>query len=958
MKLLNYLFQLITDLFNMKILTILITLITIGNLNAQYTWNTVRIGGGGAVPGMIAHPKVKDLFYCRTDVGNCYRWDGTGQKWVGLLNSVKNSESWLSSAADIAIDPSDISGKTLYITVGKYDWAGNGGVWKSGDGGTSWSRLNLNITVGSNQDQLVGQRLAVSPLNSSIIILTTKSDGTYRSINGGLNWTNVTATNGTFVLFDPVSSNIVYIGHSGGVIKSIDGGANFSPMAGAPSLCRRASIHNSGIMYVTTETGVSKWNGSSWSAITPGGTNNVVFGAVCVNPQNANQVLVSKHAWKDHLDMYRSSDGGTKWTLINNQRDVTECPWEPEWHFAASTFELCWDPFNQNHIWFTDWYSTWETNDPWASNVIWKARAVGHEEIVTTGMLACPPNGDIVLLSGVADVGGFDHTSLIAPPSQNIWKSGLPSGMASTGVAFQETNTKFIARVGRIGWDGSGTGGYSTNGGLSYNVFESIPGDGGRIAISATNNTMVWATQGGNTYYSTNNGTNWNASAGLPSLIGGSNIFTYIQPLAADKVNGNKFYAYNNGKFYRSSDGGITFSVVNSSLPKLDNNDFVNLVTVPGEEGVIYLGLNESGLYRSSNGGTNFTKLTLPTTASLIAVGKSGTSNNATVFIYGTVNGLDGVFRSEDNGLTWTEISTAEYQMGDEPNSMAADRNIFGRIFIGTNGNGIYYGEPQTPIVTPPVTTTFSGYYKLTAKHSGKSLDVNQSSTADGGIVQQWTDNGGDAQKWLIEDAGGGYYSLKARCSGKALDVTGGPTATGNGVKVQQWTYGGGDNQKWKIDSVGGGYYKLTAKHSGKCLDISGGSGATGDGVKANQWDYWGGDNQKWALTYISATGARESSANGKKVENIEPALTNFNVYPNPSNGIANISYTATHTEQIAIHLYDTQGRLVKTIFNGAALKGVEQNYPVDGSSLREGLYIIKLKTSSETINKKVIFNK
>ncbi len=116
-------------------------------------------------------------------------------------------------------------------------------------------------------------------------------------------------------------------------------------------------------------------------------------------------------------------------------------------------------------------------------------------------------------------------------------------------------------------------------------------------------------------------------------------------------------------------------------------------------------------------------------------------------------------------------------------------------------------------------------------------------------------------------------------------------------------------------------------------------------------------DDMSFTLT-TTATGAREASANGKKSENTEPALNRFNVYPNPSSGIANISYTAMHNEQIAIHLYDTQGRLVKTIFTGTALKGVEQNYTIDGSSLREGLYIIKLKTSSETINKKVIFNR
>ncbi len=254
--------------------------------------------------------------------------------------------------------------------------------------------------------------------------------------------------------------------------------------------------------------------------------------------------------------------------------------------------------------------------------------------------------------------------------------------------------------------------------------------------------------------------------------------------------------------------------------------------------------------------------------------------------------------------------------------------------------------------------TTFSGYYKLTAKHSGKVLDVDQSSTADGATVKQYTSNGTDAQKWLLEDVGGGYYSLKARCSGKALDVNGGPTATGNGVKVQQWTYGGGDNQKWKIDSVGGGYYKLTAKHSGKCLDISGGVGATGDGALANQWDYLGADNQKWALTYISATGAREASATGKKVENTEPALSNFNVYPNPASSTIHLSYIAVNDEDIAVHLYDTQGILIKTVFNGRVLKGTTNNYTVNGETLKEGMYIVKLNTPSSTINKKVILTR
>ncbi len=680
----------------MKNFTILLCtlLVFMGSfVSAQYDWNTVRIGGGGSVPGIIAHPQVENLYYARTDVGNCYRWDATNEKWVGLLNSVKNSEWWRGAAADIAIDPSDVSGNTVYITVGKFDWAGNGGVWKSNDRGATWTRLNINIAVGANQDQTAGQRLAASPSNSNVIILTTKANGTQRSTNGGTSWAQVNTTNGRFVVFDPINTNIVYLGHATGILRSTDGGATFSAMSGAPSAVRRASMHSSGVMYVTTQNSVNKWNGSTWTAITPGGS--TVYGAIAVNPQNVNQVIVSKHAWSHNLDMYRSSNGGTNWTLMNNTRDVTEAPWSPGHHFTAATFEVLWDPFNQNRVWFSDWYNTWETYNPWASTVVWKARAEGHEEMVTVGALTCPPSGNNLLLSGVADIGGFDHTSLTTPPSKTIWGAGVGSGNLSTGVAFQETNPNFIARVGRHDWGGPGFMAYSTNGGTSYTNVSSVPGTGGRIAISANSTTMVWATQNGGVFYSTNNGSSWSATSGLPSpIIGGSNVFTYIQPLAADKVNGNTFYVYNSGNFYRSTNGS-SFTTVNSSLPSLDNRAYVNVVTVPGQAGTIYLGLLGSGLRRSTDGGTTWSTINGVSTARLVTVGK-GSGSNPAVYVFGTVNSVEGIFRSDDNGTTWTKISTNDYEMGMEPNIMAADRNVFGRVFIGTNGNGIFVGVPNS----------------------------------------------------------------------------------------------------------------------------------------------------------------------------------------------------------------------------------------------------------------------
>ena len=141
--------------------------------------------------------------------------------------------------------------------------------------------------------------------------------------------------------------------------------------------------------------------------------------------------------------------------------------------------------------------------------------------------------------------------------------------------------------------------------------------------------------------------------------------------------------------------------------------------------------------------------------------------------------------------------------------------------------------------------------YKITAKHSGKVLDVEGGYTHDGANVQQWTDNGNPQQQWKVIDVGGGYYKLIAMHSGKALDVEGGYTH--DGANVQQWTDNGSSHQKWKIESTGDGYYKLIAECSQKALDVSG--GFTDDGSNVQQWTDNGNEQQKWKFTLVSETG-------------------------------------------------------------------------------------------------------
>jgi peptidoglycan/xylan/chitin deacetylase (PgdA/CDA1 family) len=140
-----------------------------------------------------------------------------------------------------------------------------------------------------------------------------------------------------------------------------------------------------------------------------------------------------------------------------------------------------------------------------------------------------------------------------------------------------------------------------------------------------------------------------------------------------------------------------------------------------------------------------------------------------------------------------------------------------------------------------------SAFYNVINRNSGKCLDNSDWSTAWGTRLQQWgCGNQQSNQEWRFNPTDSGYYEVLSRFSGLALDVTGGPGATGTGVKVQLWGLWGGANQQWLTVSLGGNDYKLIARHSGKCLDVPGASIA--NGVQLQQWDCNGTGAQAFTL--------------------------------------------------------------------------------------------------------------
>ena len=68
--------------------------------------------------------------------------------------------------------------------------------------------------------------------------------------------------------------------------------------------------------------------------------------------------------------------------------------------------------------------------------------------------------------------------------------------------------------------------------------------------------------------------------------------------------------------------------------------------------------------------------------------------NYSTIFIYGKVYGVLGVWRSEDAGFTWTQISDPHPNGSlDSAVCINGDMNHFGRVYIGFGGSGFAYGK-------------------------------------------------------------------------------------------------------------------------------------------------------------------------------------------------------------------------------------------------------------------------
>ena len=92
---------------------------------------------------------------------------------------------------------------------------------------------------------------------------------------------------------------------------------------------------------------------------------------------------------------------------------------------------------------------------------------------------------------------------------------------------------------------------------------------------------------------------------------------------------------------------------------------------------------------------------------------------------------------------------------------------------------------------------------------------------------------------------------------------------------------------------------------------------------------------------------------------NKEPLKENrFTVYPNPFQGQTTIEFALVESSKVSLQIYNQQGALVKTIYQGNINAGALRKFTFNANNLASGVYFCRLVADKKTLQQKIVLLK
>lgn len=626
----------------------------------------------------------------------------------------------------LAVDQSDTSGDTVYLA------AAQGGVWKTTNGGDSWTPLT------DKQASLSMGALALAPSDPNVIYAGTGEPnsgldtyygaGILKSTDGGATWTRQGADEFTGVgissiVVHPTNPDLVYaassarVGRAGpqtpetGIYRSTDGGTTWANLLGCEGCSASdlvispndpqtlyAAFDGRGI-YKTTDGGVANWTQVDEGLPYDG------FGRIELDigaNDGQDYIYAGFHVMMGQYDgamLFRSTNGGASWV-----------------HFTTPYPNYCTQQC---------WYDNVIGVDPNDAEVLYVGGSAAYN------FQASPPTIRQVFIKnfdggttstwydlssqadGAADKSLHPDAHAIAfGPDGSVWvgTDGGVSRSTDDGATWEHRNTNLstLQFTGIAVHPTDSTivfGGMQDNNkaiyGGSGTTWEARDAGGGGFAIIDPHDPTIFYGSRFRISFQRNNqsGDNPNApnfSADWPVKTNGINPQDrnlFYAPFAADPSTAGVLY-YGTHRLYRTIDRGDNWIAISGDLTAGGSRAAISAIAVaPSASGTVYVGSSDSKLHVASDTGTgnNFVDVTQaplpgrhvtdlavdPTDDQVAYVTFSGFNTH-------TPGSPGHVFKTSDRGGSWSDVSG---NLPDIPvSAIALDGDT---IYVGTD-TGVY----------------------------------------------------------------------------------------------------------------------------------------------------------------------------------------------------------------------------------------------------------------------------
>lgn len=435
-----------------------------------------------------------------------------------------------------ALGISHQNGNVVYACVTNNSGNDTKGIFKTTDGGTTWTTCTINGNANFHSNQgWYDNVLSVSPVDDNVVLAGGVT--MVRTQNGNTFSTVDTRHADQHAIVWNANGTDVFVGNDGGVYRSSNSGLTFSNTNvayGYNNLPITQYYHMSGGKSdPNTMGGTAQDNGVHIKSATNAYTWTVVSGgdgaAIAINPFDANELMYSTGVFSGTLKSRRffSSDGGLTTTDVNS--GIATCDdWFPEIRIEGQS-SIYYTACERRAYYTTDFGQNWQVLNPTLFPSDVTDFTVGANVTGTPNIYACMESGTTKLMV-------YDNTTL-------TWvnrSAGLPTNTYCRKVAPHVSDAD-----------------------VAYAVMGGIPSTGvGNKIFKTTNRGITWT----------------NISGNIPNVA--------LNDLFANPADPNYLYVASEIGGFKTTDGGVTWKRWNNGMPEsviITELDYIDSVATNGK---------------------------------------------------------------------------------------------------------------------------------------------------------------------------------------------------------------------------------------------------------------------------------------------------------------------------------------------------------------------------------------